>query len=291
MKPMSPIQFFLGAEPGADLQQTLAHSHAQSAWAPFDPRAVAFVAKFSQKLLTHPRIRAYPELAALAHWFRAARLRELAQACHEPADAVLRGRGLVFHLAPANVDSVAMYSWLIALLAGNVNWVRVSQKPSAQFDFILSVLQHTLTQDDAGRAVAGRVLLFTYPHDDAITRAVSAAAQCRVVWGGDATVAAIRAIPLRPSATELCFPDRFSAAAIRASAVLSLDATALKTKPPPSTTTPSGLASRPAPRPGCWPGSAAPPTAPRRSNAFGPPCKRKWHASSQKTTPPCTWHV
>ena len=228
MKPMSPIQFFLGAEPGADLQQTLAHSHAQSAWAPFDPRAVAFVAKFSQKLLTHPRIRAYPELAALAHWFRAARLRELAQACHEPADAVLRGRGLVFHLAPANVDSVAMYSWLIALLAGNVNWVRVSQKPSAQFDFILSVLQHTLTQDDAGRAVAGRVLLFTYPHDDAITRAVSAAAQCRVVWGGDATVAAIRAIPLRPSATELCFPDRFSAAAIRASAVLSLDATALQ---------------------------------------------------------------
>lgn len=220
---MNPIQFFLGAEPGTDLPQALARSSAQPAWAPFDPRAVAFVAKFSQKLLTRPDIRAFPELAALAHWFRAARLRELAQGRHQPADAVLRGRGLVFHLAPANVDSVAMYSWLIALLAGNVNWVRVSQKPSAQFDFILTVLRQTLADESVGQAVAQRVVLFTYPHDEAITRAVSAAAQCRVVWGGDATVAAIRAIPLRPSATEICFPDRFSAAAVRAGAVLAMD--------------------------------------------------------------------
>ncbi len=228
MKQMSQLQFFLGAAPDANLQEALAHSSALPAWPPFDSRAVAFVGKFSQKLLTNPRIREFPELAALAHWFRGARLRDLEQTHPMPIDAVVRGRGLVFHLAPANVDSVAMYSWLIALLAGNVNWVRVSQKPSAQFDFILSVLYQTLADESVGQAIAGRVVLFTYPHDEAVTRVISAAAMCRVVWGGDATVAAIRAIPLRPSAIELCFPDRFSAAAIKARAVLAFDAAALQ---------------------------------------------------------------
>lgn len=227
---MSRIQFFLGVESGVGLNDALAVSSAQPAWAPFDQRAINFVGKFSQKLLTHSLIRTFPELAALAHWFRGARLRDLAKRFHQPTDAVVRGRGLVFHLAPANVDSVAMYSWLIALLAGNVNWVRVSQKPSAQFDFILTVLQQTLADEAVDKAVAGRVVLFTYPHDEAITRAISAAAMCRVVWGGDATVAAIRAVPLRPTATELCFPDRFSAAAIRADAVLAMDEPALRSQ-------------------------------------------------------------
>jgi len=227
---MSQIQFFLGVTPGTSLKEALDSSAALPAWPRFDPRALAFVGGFSQKLLTHPKIRTFPELAALAHWFRAARLRDLAQRCHQPVDAVVRGRGLVFHLAPANVDSVAMYSWLIALLAGNVNWVRVSQKPSAQFDFILGVLQQTLSDEAVGQPVAGRVVLLTYPHDETVTRTVSAAAMCRVVWGGDATVAAIRAIPLRPSATELCFPDRFSAAAIHARTILDMDAGTLRAK-------------------------------------------------------------
>lgn len=224
---MSKIQFFLGTAPSSKLEEVLAKSTALPAWAPFDPRAITFVSKFSQTLLTHPQIRAFPELAAMAHWFRAARLRDLAQRCLQPVDAVLRGRGLVFHLAPANVDSVAMYSWLIALLAGNVNWVRVSQKSSKQFDFLLAVLHQTLADEKVGQAVAGRVVLLTYPHDEAVTRIVSSVAMCRVVWGGDATVAAIRAIPLRPSAIELCFPDRFSAAALNACAVLALDDSAL----------------------------------------------------------------
>lgn len=224
---MSQVHFFLGEKLNYSLAEVLAQSSSLPAWAPFDPRALAFIGNLSKKLLTHPRIRDYPELAALAHWFRAARLRDMAQRFSQPLDALIRGRGLTFHLAPANVDSVAMYSWLISLLAGNVNWVRLSQKQSDQMDFIVQILRETLADESVCRSVADRVVLFTYEHDDVITQAISAAAMCRVVWGGDATVAAIRAIPLRPTATELCFPDRFSAAAINASTVLSMDEEAL----------------------------------------------------------------
>ena len=37
--------------------------------------------------------------------------------------------------------------------------------------------------EPVGEAVAGRFVLLTYPHDDAITGAISARCQLRVVWG------------------------------------------------------------------------------------------------------------
>jgi hypothetical protein len=221
---MSDIRFFLGAEGAATLSDVLDRSAALPAWAPFDQRAVAFVGRFAQRLLMDPQARQFPELVALAHWFRAGRLKELAtQYPNETAAAIVRGRGLAFHLAPANVDSVFMYSWLLSLLAGNVNIVRVSQKPSLQLDFLIGVLSRVLLEE-VGSAVAGRFVLLTYPHDDSITEAISARCMARVIWGGDATVAAIRAIPLRPTAVELCFPDRFSVAAISAKHILALSA-------------------------------------------------------------------
>jgi hypothetical protein len=56
---------------------------------------------------------------------------------------------------------------------------------------------------------------------------LSEACHLRVVWGGDATVKTLRAIPMRPTATEVCFPDRFSVCAIEAEALMALDDAAL----------------------------------------------------------------
>jgi hypothetical protein len=223
---VSAVQFIVAAEEDTSLDAALARMAALSAWQPFDERAMRFVARFSQRLLTDPGSRGFPELLALGHWFRAARLRDLALE-HAPNEGSVRlGRGLAFHLAPANVDSIFLYSCLLSALAGNVNVVRLSQKESPAVDHVVAVLRATL-QEEAGEAMRGRMLLLTYPHDAAITQAISLACMLRVVWGGDATVAAIRAIPLRPTATELAFPDRFSGAALLADAVLRANAGAL----------------------------------------------------------------
>jgi len=225
---MMNIHYFLEQSSNRPLDEVLASCAELPAWRPFDHRAVDFVARFSQRLLMHQDVRRYPEIAALGHWFRAARMRDLAQYYPiETDDAVIVGRGLTFHLAPANVDSVFMYSWLISLLAGNANIVRVSQKISSQLAFLVEVLNSTL-QEDVGQAVQGRIVIMTYPHDEGITRSISSQCMMRVVWGGDATVATIRSVPLRPTATEICFPDRFSAAAIKAEALAMADDDALK---------------------------------------------------------------
>jgi len=61
-------------------------------------------------------------------------------------------------------------------------------------------------------AVRARTSLITYGRDDAVTADYCARCDARIVWGGDATVAAVRAMPMPPHAVELCFPDRWSLA-------------------------------------------------------------------------------
>lgn len=221
---MNKISYLLGVSNACEsLCLVLSNLASKEIWQPFDVRAVAFVRRFSQRLLTSNGIRQHPELAALGHWFRGANLQQLAQKYPtDNSDVLLLGRGLAFHVAPSNVDSVFMYSWLLSLLAGNVNIVRISQKVSPAQTFLIKVLAQTLAEN-VGEPIQGRIVLMTYPHDDLITTEISNACHTRVVWGGDETVRKLRSIPLRPTANEICFPDRFSACAIAAEALVALD--------------------------------------------------------------------
>ena len=228
MSQPASIQALLGTSPDETLASILDRLSSLPAWQPFDERVVNFVGKLSQKILTTRSVRDFPELAALGHWFRKARLLEMARTYCKPVRGQVQiGRGLAFHLAPSNVDSVFMYSWLLSLLAGNPNLIRVSQKGGPQQDFLIDILQE-LAQISEHLDVGKRFVLLTYPHDDGITQQISEACLVRVIWGGDATVRAIRAIPLHPMATELCFADRFSAAALSAKAVVAADEVGFK---------------------------------------------------------------
>ena len=226
MKRTSAIQALIGTLSSEDLPTVLQRLNSLPAWRPFDERVVNFIGRFSQKILTSTKVRDFPELAALGHWFRKARLVELARSYSNPVKGRVQiGRGLAFHLAPSNVDSVFMYSWLISLLAGNTNVVRMSQKRGPQQEFLIAILEEVSRIPNL-EEVAARFVLLTYPYNNHITEQISEACMIRVIWGGDATVRTIRAIPLRPMATEICFPDRFSAAALSASAVISADSAA-----------------------------------------------------------------
>lgn len=194
---------------------------------PFNDAATGFVAELSRTLLSDPSIRPFPELMALAHWFRAAKLRQLAESLRQStAPGIPLAKGLVFHIAPANVDSVFVYSWLLSLLCGNANIVRISRRVTEQIDAFVRAAARLLAEDRHAHTATTNVVL-TYDHDASISTAISAACQLRVVWGGDTTVSKMRAIPLPPLSSELAFPNRFSLAVIGSAAVKSLSATEL----------------------------------------------------------------
>ncbi len=184
-------------------------------FAPFDPLLVEFVDALSKALLTAPR--AYPEIIALGYWARRASIqayqRDLASLSGERV--LLVPRGLAFHVPPANVDTIFMYSWLLSLLVGNANLIRLSTRESPQVEIVCNKLAQVLGEPRFA-PVAAAVAIVRYGHDDDITSLISSRCDLRVVWGGDGTVAALRAFPLHPTARELSFGDKFSFSAVGA---------------------------------------------------------------------------
>jgi hypothetical protein len=188
---------------------------------PFSDDAVGFFVEVARRLTANPATAAMPDIRALAFWMRRAHLLELQ---HEFRSGIPRGsirlpRGLVFHLPPGNVDTIFMYSWMLAALCGNRNIVRLPRLRNPLTMALCAILNETLASPEFARCIPAFTVI-GYGHDDAITAAISARSDVRVVWGGDATVERIRQIPLPPRTVELTFADRYSAGAIDARAFL-----------------------------------------------------------------------
>ena len=178
-----------------------------------DERVVDFLARLARKLLAPAVARRQPELGSLGYFLRPAELNRAVSRMRRE-DAFVFPRGNVFHVPPANVDTIFVYSWALSALAGNNNVVRISERSAVAADTILAALNEVLT--DADPVIGRTQRMITYGRDDAVTAALSQWADLRVIWGGDAAVTAIRKHPLRPSARDLTFPDRTSWAALSA---------------------------------------------------------------------------
>lgn len=190
--------------------------HAIPPLAPYAPVSLDFVQALSQALLKHVKARAYPELMALGYWLRQAQMARLQKEFRASSlQRLWTARGTVLHIPPANVDSIFIYSWLFSLLAGNRNIIRLSTRSSPQLEVLLELILGLL-RSPQHCAIAERTRLVSYTANDQITTDLSAMCDMRVVWGGDATIAAIRALPLPPTASEIAFADKYSMALIDA---------------------------------------------------------------------------
>jgi hypothetical protein len=189
---------------------------------PFHPARIDFSAEVSRAIFDHPSARDYPELLAAAFWLRRAEVMRLAQQFSDlEAEGSMRApRGLAFHMPPANVDTMFMYPLIASLLVGNLNVVRISRtRTSAQIKLMCDVLNEVLAQERFA-GLGQELAVISYDHEAEPTATLSADADVRLLWGGDQTVARLRAVPLRPGAHELTFGDRFSFAVLRPDAVL-----------------------------------------------------------------------
>jgi hypothetical protein len=184
---------------------------------PFAPERMDTLARLSSGILADRVLRQDPASVAVAYWLRRAQLARLAEeharrAAAEP-DVLRVPVGRMLHLAPSNVDTLFIYSWALAYLCGNASVVRLSQESGIVVEALLRVIDSVASEDSELRA-SNRFV--TYGHDDAITTALSAWCAHRVIWGGDATVAAIRPLPLPSHASERVFGSKYSFAVIDA---------------------------------------------------------------------------
>lgn len=189
----------------------------------FSDLSLDFVSEVSKTILGANELRNYPELAALAHWLRKKHLLELKERyLITPRGTFRKPRGVIFHITPANVDSMFVYSWFISLLTGNKNIIRVTNNISEQIDFLIGRINRVIGKKKFNPLKQTNIVL-TYEHDDQITKQLSESCDVRVLWGGDETVKKIRQTPLSPHAKDVAFADRYSFAVLQSDAIVELD--------------------------------------------------------------------
>ena len=199
--------------------QTLARLFAAKPALPFNAEVIEYIEQLGRNLRSDPASRAFPELVALGFWSRRANILRLKAGFEAAYPAAVRmPRGLAFHVAPSNVDTIFVYSLLLSMLAGNTNIIRISSRAGAQSGHLLTIIDRTLAA--APPAIRDSIAVVRYDHDKAITDALSARCDLRIVWGGDATVGLVRSSPLAPAGTELVFPNKYSLAVFDAAAWL-----------------------------------------------------------------------
>ena len=169
------------------------------------------MAGFAAFLLKQNTAREHPEIVALAFWFRQAHLAQITATM--PTELLNKKRHRVFHIAPANVDTVFMYSVLLSVLCANQNIVRVSQRSGEVTWVLISLLKEYLNIPD-GQVLANQIAVVEYDaRHEQVTEQLSNWCDLRVIWGGDEAIKAVSAIA--PQTAQICFPDRFSVALIQ----------------------------------------------------------------------------
>lgn len=192
----------------ADTLKVLAGSAQPEAtpWPVFDPRVLDFLSDFSAALRSSP-LGTDAEAVSFAFWCRRSRLEALKKQYEGP---LRLGRGLLFHIPPANVPLLFAYSLAVGMLSGCANLLRMSSRLGERGLVFCAVLDEVLSRPKH-EALKARTGLISYPREEeARTAAFLLECDGRVVWGGDATVKAMRRFPARPGAVELVFPDRWS---------------------------------------------------------------------------------
>ncbi|MBR4127493.1 MAG: long-chain-fatty-acyl-CoA reductase [Alphaproteobacteria bacterium] len=186
----------------------------------FSDAAVSFLSEMSNEILKDSRTKNYPDVAAYAFFLRKSSLTRLKEQVHNAESRI--GRGIALHIAPSNVPVNFAVSFTDALLAGNINIVRVSDKPFSQVGIICDAINKVA--DTKYPDMKPYVQVVRYPHNDDITQGLSSMCDLRLIWGGNRTIANIRKAELPPRAIEYCFADRHSLAVIDADVYLKSNA-------------------------------------------------------------------
>jgi len=186
----------------------------ESALEPFSDIVIEFVDAFSKLLLTDAKFKSYPEVVALGFWMRTGSINKVkSDFFKRNVNRLKVSRGLVFHIAPSNVDTIFIYSLIVSILLGNRNIVRVSGKVSVQKDLIVDSL-NTLLAYEKFSVVKSSVVLIGYEHNSDINKYFAVHCDVRIIWGGDATISTICEAAVSPRSLDIKFANKYSIAVL-----------------------------------------------------------------------------
>jgi hypothetical protein len=189
---------------------------------PFAEQDFAYCQALSEALLKAPQSRDFPDLISLGFWLRQANLKPLLAPYQHSELFIRQPLGLVFHSAPANVDSLFVYSGVLSLLCGNSNVIRISSRSGGSTAVLIEKIRALAELFPEQNA---RFQLVQCSYDSAELKALVSRVDGRVLWGSDQAIQAQRQLLMPAHARELSFGHKFSLCLLGAEAVLAADNT------------------------------------------------------------------
>ncbi|RAX51905.1 hypothetical protein CCY99_08070 [Helicobacter sp. 16-1353] len=182
----------------------------------------SYLSEISTLIFKSPYTRIYKDLASLGFWCRSANI-------HTIKSNILNiqaklGRGLCFHIAPANIPINFAFSYFFGLLAGNSNIVRLPSKRYEQNIILCEIISNII---DKYPNVKKATTFVEYPRESQWSQEFSTIADCRMIWGGDETIKLLKSYTTKPRCVDVCFCDRYSICIINGDSIKKLDDTAL----------------------------------------------------------------
>lgn len=187
---------------------------------PFAEQDFAYCQALSEALLKAPQSRDFPDLIALGFWLRQANLKPLLAPYQLQDKFIRQPLGLIFHSAPANVDSLFVYSGILSLLCGNKNVIRLSSRSGGSTAVLIEkirALAETFPTQNA------RFQLVQCSYDSPELKALVNTVDGRVLWGSDLAIQAQRQLVMPAHARELSFGHKFSLCLLGAEQLLAAD--------------------------------------------------------------------
>lgn len=193
---------------------------------PFDERTLDFFDAFSKNILSNKQINYLPEIAALGFWLRRANLIKLkVENKHLFLSEIYKVSplGKVFHICPANVDTMFVYSLTVSALMGNRNILRVSSRMDAPHVILLFEILNSILKLEKFELFKSYINVISYSHDDLISSTISTSVNARVIWGGDQTIKTFKKFETSPRTKDIVFSDRVSMLCIDCNSYLKIN--------------------------------------------------------------------
>lgn len=192
---------------------------------PFDDSVVDFLDRVSKSILSNKSLSSNTDIISFAFWCRKNNILNMKKRCSLINNRL--GKGLSFHVASSNIPTLPGYTYALGILSGNSVIVRVSEKNLEFLSPLLDIFNSLLNTSEFN-SIAKRTAFVTYDKTTSATDLFSKQCDVRVIWGGDTTINTIRKSPLKPNATELIFPHRYSMCIMDSSYILNLDTDSFK---------------------------------------------------------------
>jgi len=183
---------------------------------PFNDEIISALSQLGLFLMKEGRRE--PSIVAAGYWLRKKQLVILKS---QYSNKKRLAKGVAFHIAPGNVDTLFFYSLIISVLCGNQTVLRISNKLSDETRFFIDLLVSFFETHTDFLAVQSLMSIIQYDHSQEsgleITQQLSLFADARVIWGGDKAVKDICKVPSKATACDITFPDRYSVAIVQIS--------------------------------------------------------------------------